>query len=773
MAHNEYWLMDPYHLEEAELEYELRLRNVASVGNGSVRAKCSFLKGLLKEEQDETRERTAKWPSPLQFMNDVQLCEVAVNRLSRWAQGSCGTEGEYRAAWSRMLHLVARVKRMKARIPSEHDKKVVLHQRICELSSHIYRAVEYFSERNDWPNNSGQFNGRGPYTPAAVAHSAAAQGSQTDQRDSLENSREAVQPPESLCVPEPQAVSSRRTSATNPISLDGLFASFSRQGHERPQSTGRQSDASNRVHFRQTESIIPDPSGVSNNEAMRFDIPSAFNMSNGSSQPIQQNEMNQHVQNNVNQRSGRTNINEGSMTTHQGSMRHPRRQMDGEPNSLRVPVDINYQRQPNMNNTAYPMRDNPDNNGHQGFRSDPRPRNLFQNPDERFNSNFSRSEPIWNNQSGNSSNGERNIYPWLNNVQNEGLYSNTRPAQPRVWSDIPQSVYNGNYGYGVAPSTMSQVSSRKYVPVNQWRISFSAEVKSDVKTDLNIHDFLEQVQMFSRAECISEDELLRQMVHLLHGRARAWYQNVYQHINSWADFVRAIKDKFLPLDYHFNLLVEIENRFQRKDEPAGSFINDMELRFRSLPQPLYESHKVHIIRKNLLASYAMPLANMDIRTVKQLEECCKRIESAKLILQARIDRAQKKPDHGRYRREIAYLEEGYSEPESEVDVAVVKSREHGKSRSASVPRVRKETQKQNDKTGANYNDKDKKSEMKCYRCGRLGHMRKDCQEDKIHCYKCGKPDYTVYKCPDCNPSKNSTTNQRDAAQLDSSDQSAQ
>lgn len=130
---------------------------------------------------------------------------------------------------------------------------------------------------------------------------------------------------------------------------------------------------------------------------------------------------------------------------------------------------------------------------------------------------------------------------------------------------LQQGYQHGNQQnpYFPSPSYYGSVPIRKSVPVNQWRISFSGEEKSEVKTDLNIHDFLEQVEMFSRAENIPEPELLRQIVHLLHGRARAWYQNVYRQIFSWQQFIQAIKEKFLPLDNLFNLLLEMENRFHR------------------------------------------------------------------------------------------------------------------------------------------------------------------------------------------------------------------
>lgn len=63
------------------------------------------------------------------------------------------------------------------------------------------------------------------------------------------------------------------------------------------------------------------------------------------------------------------------------------------------------------------------------------------------------------------------------------------------WYRIPSHMkMNTPVSYGSIPI-------RKTVPVNQWKISFSGEERTE-KSDLNIHDFLEQVEMFSRAQNI-------------------------------------------------------------------------------------------------------------------------------------------------------------------------------------------------------------------------------------------------------------------------------
>lgn len=134
MAHNQYWLLDPACLTAAELEYELRLRRITEVGNGSEGAKGALLRRLLNAEAEGSSELTREYPSPLQLENDLQLIEQSLRQLELWAQTENGEAHEYVSAWSRILHLVARIKRVKPRIPRDHDRKVKLHLAVCALA---------------------------------------------------------------------------------------------------------------------------------------------------------------------------------------------------------------------------------------------------------------------------------------------------------------------------------------------------------------------------------------------------------------------------------------------------------------------------------------------------------------------------------------------------------------------------------------------------------------------------------------------------------------
>lgn len=729
MAHNKLWTMDPSHLTAAKLEYELRVRGVCQVGNGSERAKCTFFRRVLENEKNDETHRTHEAPSPLQLHNDLQLCEQSTQSIEAFVGSETGGADEFFAAWSRLLHLIARVKRMRPRLPVDHDRKVKLHLKLCELATKVYEVVQQFTMQSDGEHNNtgGPRLHRGAQaTPAASARPDA-----------------DVQPEQN----EPEANSSGEHSRIN---LERFSDSFGRASESQTHSSRRSSETSSRlhqqaprVHFRAEDSVIPDRSTQENarNEGLSLEIPSAFEIRSDSTESRLRGEA---------QRQSRLPIgvapqlraanNESypqeqmSMMAHQGSLYEPPQNYwphrVGSFQSPYVEAQPRYAMQDLRQGASRPrlvarqpgadLREMNERFGHLGNSErafPPENRPVLEN--NARSAAFIQEQEWRNHRIGRES--SRIERDRLNIPRDEPQYQ--MPYQPRVSEQrfagarhmepvhgpdifaMPRTNpmgYGQNpgfgqpYGYAPSPSYYGSIPMRKSVPVNQWKISFSGEERTDSKTDLNIHDFLEQVEMFSRAESIPEDELLRQIVHLLQGRARAWYQNVYRQIVSWRHFVNAIKEKFLPLDYHFNLLLEIESRFQRKSEPVGAYINDMELRFRSLPEALPESHQIHIMRKNLLTDYTMQLANVDIRSVRELEDACKRIEGARMMLAARTgrDRFKDRADRSRSERYVSAIDQQAcsdceAQEDEEVELAEIRGKGRLKTRSKSLGRDQK------------------------------------------------------------------------------------
>lgn len=109
-------------------------------------------------------------------------------------------------------------------------------------------------------------------------------------------------------------------------------------------------------------------------------------------------------------------------------------------------------------------------------------------------------------------------------------------------------------------------SAFKSVPINQWQVSFNGEGRG-----MHLFDFLSQVRMYQRSEMVTDEELLRAMTHLLTGRAKRWYESIYESIGSWNELVEALKREYLPRNYPFTLINDMSNRRQRVNETFGEY----------------------------------------------------------------------------------------------------------------------------------------------------------------------------------------------------------
>lgn len=307
-----------------------------------------------------------------------------------------------------------------------------------------------------------------------------------------------------------------------------------------------------------------------------------------------------------------------------------------------------------------------------------------------------------------------------------------------------------NYRYGPAnrdrwPAHYGSGSSLpmpKPVPVNRWRIYFSGEV-NPARNELSIHDFLAQVDMFRRSEGIPEAEMIRQIIHLLRGSASLWYQTVYYSIQSWAEFVAKLKAKFLPNDYTFSLLSEIERRKQGESEPVGLYISDMERKFRAMPLPFDELHRVYYIRRNLQSRIRTWIASADASTVSELEAICKRAEANGEVnaeIRGKVPPKIWNPPRRRDGRvEIMYAsdcsegEEEYRGSTESIHEILTKRPFRSKSAERAGRLVSRGTQ-----SGSS-------NELICYNCGGKNHGWRDCKEDRkgIFCYLCGQKDAMV------------------------------
>lgn len=327
-------------------------------------------------------------------------------------------------------------------------------------------------------------------------------------------------------------------------------------------------------------------------------------------------------------------------------------------------------------------------------------------------------------------------------IRQANIQNNAFPCQRKDFHyDAP---INNNIMYAQPEGMLPRI------PVNHWRIVFSGDEVKSVKNDLGIHDFLAQVDMFRQAEQMGEQQLLQKIPHLLIGSARTWY-TLYRHrILTWNDFVVQIKQRFLSTDYNYLLYSEVQNRKQAKNEPIGTYIADMQSKFRAMSNPPDEHHRLYIVRNNMLFEHSMALATMNVASIEQLEMLVKQRESARASQMA-------------YRRQMNAFKPNVNELEEASATEVESESENIEDEACAMETNDKrkfrghiERKAQNIAKGDFGKRQTHRSTVVCYNCKKNGHLFRECKEkvSRIFCFRCGKDDNLAPTCSNCFPTKN-------------------
>lgn len=308
------------------------------------------------------------------------------------------------------------------------------------------------------------------------------------------------------------------------------------------------------------------------------------------------------------------------------------------------------------------------------------------------------------------------------------------------WREIAQPKHYSNNGesqsYNFPRPNIITNANKRSVPVNQWRILFSGD-----GSNLHLYDFLLQISMYQRSEGVSNEEMMYSVVHLLTGRAKLWYLSIIDNMFSWDELVIAFKKEFLPANYDYLLFCELSNRTQKPHESFGEYITHMQSLFRCLSIPIAEEHKLFIVQKNLLPRFAMGVAPMELRSLNQLVEVCRRIENANVSTSGKY--IQSLPFQNYVNRPRFYPNRnGYR------DVNVIETENQmGTQPNWNTPEINLIR-----RTPTKPMDVERRPiRMQCWNCGSREHRFRECGFSRrgVFCFKCGRRDVVASNCQNC------------------------
>lgn len=277
-------------------------------------------------------------------------------------------------------------------------------------------------------------------------------------------------------------------------------------------------------------------------------------------------------------------------------------------------------------------------------------------------------------------------------------------------------------------STISQPIQEynyRHYDIGRWNLTY------DGQSSLN--DFLERLEELRRSRGISKDQLLRSAPELLTRDALLWYRT--KHFLDWDDLVSQLKDAFMPYDYETGIWDEIRRRTQGSQEKVISFIVALENLFRKLPVLPPESHRLQIMKRNLLPYIQSRLATHEILSIQDLLKFSRSVEETEIRIQRFV------PPPTNYRTilepQLAYRKPNMNISAVEQDIVPVSNYTQCSellNLSEAPPNL----------------NVINSSQAKCWNCQEHGHIFSQCtKQRRKFCFKCGTDNVTFKTCPKC------------------------
>lgn len=168
---------------------------------------------------------------------------------------------------------------------------------------------------------------------------------------------------------------------------------------------------------------------------------------------------------------------------------------------------------------------------------------------------------------------------------------------------------------------VENLSINNKINISNWGLKFSGE--SDA---LCLNAFLVRVNELRESRGLTTQQLFRSAVELFEGRALIYFRAIKDKVSNWDELCDILRDEFLPRDFNDRIWEQIKSRTQGDRESIAIYVAYMNNLFSRLTITVDESIKLKIIRKNILPFYQNQLLLVDINSLEDLIDICRKIE---------------------------------------------------------------------------------------------------------------------------------------------------
>lgn len=275
------------------------------------------------------------------------------------------------------------------------------------------------------------------------------------------------------------------------------------------------------------------------------------------------------------------------------------------------------------------------------------------------------------------------------------------------------------------PISSPTVSYReKFVAVHKWNF----EKFKGHNDSRDILTFLVEINDLKKARGGNDESLFNAVTDLFHPDAINFCRNAKAKTTNWNDFVKLLKNEYLPSDYGLQLEKQFQNSIQGK-ENIFTYLTDVETLSKKLERHVSEEELMGVVVRGLEPYYATILVLNKFTSLEQLKNHCKLIHELKLR-------------NATYRANVKSVEVATGQL-AQLDLEV--------ERRGALP---VNTSPSTAAPAASGN-------FLCWNCNKTGHRYPSCPEKrKVFCYQCGLPNSFSGSCQRClERSKNERGNQ--------------